>query len=195
MSLATECRLTLPGWAQGFLGPRAAGLNSDEACMGLAIDLAMENVRRGTGGPFGALVIAPATAELISAGVNRVTETHLSIAHAEIMALCLAQESLGDWNLSLAGELALVTTCEPCAMCFGAIPWAGVRRLVCGSRKADAEAAGFDEGEKPANWRQSLAERGIAVRTDVLRQEANRVFDLYARRGGEIYNVEGQCER
>ena len=59
----------------------------------------------------------------------------------------------------------------------------------------DAEAAGFDEGEKPADWRQSLSERGITVRMDVLRQEANRVFDLYARRGGEIYNVEGQGER
>jgi tRNA(Arg) A34 adenosine deaminase TadA len=195
MSLATDFRLGLPAWAPAFLRSRAAGLDTDEASMRLAIDLAMENVRRGTGGPFGALVVASATGELISAGVNRVTESHLSIAHAEIMALCLAEESLGDWNLSRGGALTLVTTCEPCAMCFGAIPWAGVRRLVCGSRKTDAEAAGFDEGEKPADWRQNLAERGIEVRMDVLRQKAIRVFDLYATRGGEIYNVEAQGGR
>jgi len=73
-------------------------------------------------------------------------------------------------------------------MCFGAVPWSGVRSLVCGARKSDAEAAGFDEGEKPANWTQALQERGIQVEQDVLRAEAAAIFDLYRESGGEIYN-------
>ena len=73
-------------------------------------------------------------------------------------------------------------------MCFGAVPWSGVRSLVCGARKSDAEAAGFDEGEKPSNWIRSLADRGITVERDVLRERAAAIFDLYLELGGEIYN-------
>lgn len=192
MSLARECRLSLPAWVPDFVLSRALAPADDAACMRLAIDLALENVRHGAGGPFGAVVVDSRSGELISVGLNRVIDTHLSVAHAEIMALCLAQARLGDWNLARDRELTLVSTCEPCAMCFGAIPWAGIRRMVCGSRKQDAEAAGFDEGEKPENWRRCLEQRGIEVRLDVLRDEANRVFALYANRGGEIYNVGAQ---
>ena len=73
-------------------------------------------------------------------------------------------------------------------MCFGAVPWSGVRTLVCGARKADAEAAGFDEGEKPRDWIRALADRGIEVRRGVLRERAVEIFDLYLQSGGEIYN-------
>ncbi|NIP17720.1 MAG: nucleoside deaminase [Xanthomonadales bacterium] len=189
MSLLTSCQFELPGWVDAFVDATDAPLDSDNAAMRLAIALATENVSRGTGGPFGAVVVDEDAGTLVAAGVNLVTASHLSMAHAEIIALSLAQQRVGDWNLSRSGRLTLVTTCEPCAMCFGAVPWSGVRRLVCGSRKADAEAAGFDEGDKPGDWVASLERRGIEVAQDVLRDEANALFDKYARHGGEIYNA------
>jgi tRNA(Arg) A34 adenosine deaminase TadA len=67
-------------------------------------------------------------------------------------------------------------------MCFGVIPWSGVRHLVCGARGEDAEAVGFDEGTKPAEWVRSLDERGITVERDVLRDEAASVLREYAER-------------
>jgi hypothetical protein len=74
-------------------------------------------------------------------------------------------------------------------MCFGAIPWSGVSRLVCGARDADARAAGFDEGPKLKDWVGALAERGIEVVRDVLHAEATAVFAEYAAAGGAIYNA------
>jgi tRNA(Arg) A34 adenosine deaminase TadA len=72
-------------------------------------------------------------------------------------------------------------------MCFGAIPWSGVRRLSCGARAADAEAIGFDEGAKPRDWVGELARRGIEVVRDVGRKEAVAVLRAYSDAGAEIY--------
>ena len=185
----TGCKFQLPQWIDPFIGQWEGALDTDENGMRLAIALATENVRQDTGGPFGAVVIDEQAGAVISVGVNLVTETHLSIAHAEIIALSLAQQKLGDWNLSRQACLTLVTTCEPCAMCFGAVPWSGIHKMVCGSRKEDAEAAGFDEGDKPLDWIASLRSRGISVSQDVLRDEANTIFRKYAKRGGVIYNA------
>ena len=63
-----------------------------------------------------------------------------------------------------------------CSMCFGAVPWFGVRHLVRGARGEDAEAAGFDKGPKPAEWVRTLEEPGITVERDVLRNEAAAVL-------------------
>ena len=137
------------------------------------------------------MVVSEETGELVSVGINLVTTAGLSVAHAEIVALTLAQASLGEWNLSHAGRLQLVTTCEPCAMCFGAVPWSGVKSLVCGARKKDAEDAGFDEGDKPDHWVRSLQNRGIVVQCSVMRVEAAAVLQAYSDEGGTIYNANG----
>lgn len=185
----TECKITLPGWVSGLLAEWPAPPDSVDSGMRLAIALARENVDQGTGGPFGAVVADMATGEVVGAGVNLVTSAMLSVAHAEIVALSLAQGGEGDWHLSRRRPLTLFTSCEPCAMCYGAVPWSGIRALVCGAAKADAEAAGFDEGDKPDDWQAALEARGIAVHTGVLRTEAAAVFDRYREAGGEIYNV------
>ena len=75
-------------------------------------------------------------------------------------------------------------------MCLGAIPWSGVRRVVCGARGEDACAIGFDEGAKPMDWAGALKSRGITVVQDVLRDEARAVLTQYAKSGGIIYNAE-----
>ena len=158
--------------------------------MQLAVALSEENVRQNTGGPFAAIVVREGSNELVAVGVNLVMTAGLSVAHAEIVALSLAQTAVDDWNLSEAGTLQLVTTCEPCAMCFGAVPWSGVKSLVCGAGKNDAEAAGFDEGDKPEDWVNSLQRRGIVVQCGVLHEEASAVLVNYRKSGGTIYNAD-----
>ncbi|MCW8925450.1 MAG: nucleoside deaminase [Xanthomonadales bacterium] len=189
MELNTKCCLQLPAWVEPFVASRQGPLSTTSERMQLAIDLAGENVRQGTGGPFGALVVNEANGELVALGVNLVTSSGLSIAHAEIVALTLAQASVGEWNLSHGDPLQLVTSCEPCAMCFGAVPWSGIKSLVCGARKKDAEAAGFDEGDKPGHWVRSLQRRGIVVQCSVLRDQAAAVLASYREGGGTIYNA------
>ena len=57
-----------------------------------------------------------------------------------------------------------------------------------GVSKEDAEAAGFDEGDKPVNWIHSLENRGIRAQADVLREEAAAVLKKYAKTEGAIYH-------
>ncbi len=183
-------RVDLPGWISGFQEQLPGRLDSPEERMAVAIRLAELNVEQRSGGPFAALVVAEASGEVIALGVNRVEPQHCSAAHAEIVALSLAQRLMGTWNLADTplGRLQLVTSCEPCAMCLGAIPWSGVRSLLCGATKADAEMTGFDEGERPTDWCESLERRGIQVRTAVLRVPAARVLERYASGKRTIYN-------
>ena len=192
MNLQQQCELVLPGWMDDFigswLGKQSTRLASVGQRMQLAIALSAENVRNQTGGPFGAIVVAEDSGTLVGVGVNLVTNLGLSMAHAEIVALSLAQRAVNSWDLGSNGHTQLVTSCEPCAMCFGAIPWSGVSSIVCGARKEDAAAAGFDEGDKPDNWAASLRKRGIEVRLDVLREEAAEVLRAYADQQGAIYN-------
>ncbi len=165
---------------------------TDEDKMRLAIRLSRENIDRGTGGPFGA-AIYEASGRLVSIGVNSVVRYNNCTLHGEMIAFMTAQQTLSTFSLKAPGlpSHELFTSCEPCAMCLGATPWSGVRRLVCAARDADARAVGFDEGSKMQDWIPKLEERGIAVACDVLREEAVAVLREYAQTGGEIYNSRG----
>jgi tRNA(Arg) A34 adenosine deaminase TadA len=188
MSLHMACEMSLPGWLDGFVSAWKEPLDTDEQRMRLAIALSAENVKYHTGGPFGAIVVAEQGSRLLGVGVNLVTTLELSIAHAEMVAFSLAQSASGNWNLGASGDAQLVTSCEPCAMCFGAVPWSGVSSMIWGAGKDDAEAAGFDEGDKPGDWVQSLERRGIRTKGGILREEAAAVLARYAKRDGAIYH-------
>jgi tRNA(Arg) A34 adenosine deaminase TadA len=185
-----ETTLRLPGWVAERLGNPAAVYPSVEDRMNLVIGLARENVRQGSGGPFAAAVFDRSTNLLVAPGVNLVVATGNSLAHAEMMAIMTAQRVLGHYDLGAEGmpEHELVASTEPCAMCMGAVPWSGVRMLVCGARDEDARSIGMDEGPKPVDWVRAFEDRGIIVRRDVCREEAVAVLQEYARSGGIIYN-------
>ncbi len=183
-------RVDLPDWMREFAAKLPDRLPEARERMAVAVSLSDQNVRRRTGGPFGALVVAEDSGEVVALGVNRVEPQLCSAAHAEIVALSVAQRVMGSWNLADThlGPLQLVSSCEPCAMCLGAIPWSGIQSLLTGATKADAEAAGFDEGTRPQDWIEVLERRGITVNTGVMREEAARVLTRYAARGQTIYN-------
>jgi tRNA(Arg) A34 adenosine deaminase TadA len=190
MNLHRHAGIVLPEWLDDYVARWTTPLHDVEERMRLAIALAAENVRRETGGPFGALVVEEESGALLGVGVNLVTRLELSLAHAEMVAISLAQASRGDWNLGSGPQAQLVTSCEPCAMCFGAVPWSGVASIVWGAGKQEAEAAGFDEGDKPDDWVESLERRGIRTRGGMLHAEAAAVLARYARREGAIYHPE-----
>jgi tRNA(Arg) A34 adenosine deaminase TadA len=180
----------LPPWLTDRLAAEAGSFRSPQARMQLVIELARLNVRHGSGGPFAAAIFDMDDGRLLAAGVNRVVPLNSSIAHAEMLAIAAAQHKLGCFDLAAKGmpRCELVASCEPCAMCFGALPWSGIRRLVCGARFTDAERIGFDEGPRHPDWVEELARRGIEVVCDVCRKEAIGVFDAYLDAAGPIYN-------
>lgn len=158
--------------------------------MRFVLELSRRNVRHKTGGPFGAAVF-DSDGQLIAPGINLVVISNCSLLHAEMVALAGAQQKLGRYNIGDSGRLHfdLFATTEPCAMCFGAIPWSGVSRLVCGARDEDARAIGFDEGPKLSDWVTALKDRGITVLRDILRNDATAVLQEYVESGGILYNA------
>jgi guanine deaminase len=109
--------------------------------MARAIELAIENVRSGRGGPFAAVVVKDG--HIIASGTNQVTSANDPTAHAEVVAIRAACAVLGSFQLA---GCDVYTTCEPCPMCLGAIYWARPNRVFFGGTASDAAAAGFDDG-------------------------------------------------
>ena len=182
--------VTLPDWIQErvILGSR---YQTDEDRMRLAIELSRHNVARGTGGPFGAAIFEQSTGALLAVGVNSVMRLNNSTLHGETVAIMMAQQRLGSYTLAGSPDVAyeLFSSCDPCAMCLGAVLWSGVRRMVTGADRDDATALSFEEGPVfPQSYRY-LEERGVTITRGVLRQEAAAVLELYRRQGGPIYNA------
>ncbi len=180
--------IALPSWLQRY--PFDAVYPTVEDRMQLVIELSRLNVEMETGGPFAAAVFDMHSHRLLAPGVNRVVPAHASIAHAEMIALTIAQQMQEHFDLGATPETCceLVSSTEPCAMCFGALPWSGIRSLVCGARDADARQAGFDEGSKHQDWQHQLRERGIQVQTDVCREYAVAVLNRYSEKNMPVYN-------
>lgn len=193
--MSAELHIALPEWlsaACAACGPLA----TDTERMAFVVELSRRNVETRSGGPFAAAVFEIDSGRLVAAATNLVVASHCSAAHAEVLALSFAQQARGDHDLGADGMPAveLVGSCEPCAMCLGAIGWSGVRRVVCAATGVDAEAIGFDEGPKPADWAGELRRRGIEVVEGTLRAEAVEVLRAYRQIGGTIYNG-GQASR
>ena len=182
--------ITWPEWVDDIV-TFGARYDSDEDRMRLAIELARQNVVRGTGGPFGAAIFERSTGALLSVGVNSVVRLNNSTLHAEMLAIMMAQHRLGSYTLagSPTASYELVSSCDPCAMCLGAVLWSGVRRMVTGADRDDATAVSFEEGPVFPQSYAYLEERGVEITRSVLRQEAAGVLELYRRRGGQIYNA------
>ena len=180
--------LTLPGWLNTFAANyrMTTDINGQ---MEFIINLARHNIDQNHGGPFAAGVFASETGKLVALGINSVIAENLAMAHAELLALTLAQHQLKQFSLGSSDtHYHLVSSSEPCAMCLGAICWSGVSRIVCGAEHQAACNIGFDEGPLPQNWQQQLEQRNIAVNTGVCREFATKVLRDYQYQGGKIYN-------
>lgn len=105
-----------------------------------AIDLAYQNVQRKKGGPFGAVIVKDG--KIIAEGVNQVTATNDPTAHAEIVAIRKACQTLNDFQLN---DCVLYSSCEPCPMCFGAIFWARPKVVYFAATAQDAADVNFDD--------------------------------------------------
>lgn len=138
-----------------------------------AIELANENIKRGLGGPFGAVIVKDN--RIISRGFNMVTSSNDPTAHAEIVAIRKACSTLNDF--SLAG-CAIYANCEPCPMCLAAIYWSGIAEVYYAATRKDAANIGFADDfiYKEINKESSL--RSIPLK-QLMRSEALAVFNSW----------------
>ncbi|SNX66093.1 tRNA(Arg) A34 adenosine deaminase TadA [Streptomyces sp. TLI_55] len=196
LDIPKEYRVALPAWIDDELADVPAVLPGRDDRMRLVHRLADRNWREGNGGPFAALVAERDTGRIVSAGVNVVLASGVSSAHAEVVALSLAQTAVGGWDLGGDGMPAheLVVNWRPCVQCYGATMWSGVRGLVVAGEGPELEEiTTFDEGPLGADWAEQFQARGIEVTGDVLRDEALAVFRAYRKAvdadGTVVYNA------
>jgi tRNA(adenine34) deaminase len=100
--------------------------------------------------PVGAVVVKKGV--IIGRGANRKEALRDPTAHAEILAITAAANSVGDWRLDGS---TLYSTLEPCLMCAGAVIQARISRVVYGARDEKFGAFGsvIDVRDKRWNWK------------------------------------------
>lgn len=135
-----------------------------------AIQISVTNVAEGKGGPFGAIVVKDG--KIIARGANSVTATNDPTAHAEIIAIRNACNSLKTFQLD---GCDIYTSCEPCPMCLGAIYWARPARLFYASSKEDAAAVQFDDQFIYEEIAKPITERQLFTK-QLLRNEGLEAF-------------------
>lgn len=188
---ALSLTIQLPDWAVEEHNRLPARIPALPDRMAAVIRFSRLNIRHRTGGPFAAGVFERDSGRLVVIGVNRVVPDCCSSAHAEIVALSLAQRILGTFDLGGPGKPAhqLVVNWRTCAMCYGAVPWSGVRSVaIAGSGPEMEEITGFDEGPIHPDWRREWQARGIELIEDVMRDEALEVFREFAAGNPLVYN-------
>lgn len=154
-----------------------------EAGMKRAIELSLASVAQGTG-PFGA-VLLDAHGEVIAAGHNRVAADCDPSAHAEVVTIRLGANLLKSHDLS---AYTLVSSCEPCPMCYFTAHWAGIQTVYYAATAKDAEMAGFDDADL---WSRLGGERAQApelVHVPAMREPARDAFRFWQQRidAGEL---------
>ena len=187
-----QLNLKLPDWIDDFLAEYSSVISSMETQMRFVLDLTERNIREKTGGPFGAAVFEKESGKLVSVGVNVVVKQNCSAAHAEMMALMLAQKKIGHYDLADARFPAhrLVTSGKMCAMCLGNVCWSGIKEVVSSAEPEDVERiTGFDEGPTPIDYNDQLKLRGIHLVKELLREQGKEVLQLYVDQNGQVYNA------
>ncbi|MDG1513208.1 MAG: nucleoside deaminase [Mariniblastus sp.] len=183
--------VSLPQWAVDENRLLPEFIPDVEQRMREVIRFAELNLDKKTGGPFAAGIFEKNSGKVVGIGVNRVVPSNNSSAHAEIVAISLAQTKLATFDLGGPGmpDFQIVVNGRPCAMCCGALPWSGVRSLVIGASGERIESlTGFDEGAVHPNWQQELEARGIEVIENVLAKEAEVVFQRFRDSDEPVYN-------
>lgn len=138
-----------------------------------AIQLAVENVESGRGGPFGALIVRDGA--IVAEGANHVTTQNDPTAHAEVVAIREACRKLNTFELR---GCTIFASCEPCPMCLSAIYWARLDSLYYAASKDDASAAGFDDSFLYVQI--PLAEKDRSLPTQrLLNDEGDRPFAIW----------------
>ncbi len=135
-----------------------------------AIELSLENVRLGLGGPFAALVVRDGS--ILATGANQVTTSQDPTAHAEVVAIRSACQSVRSFQLT---DCELYTTCEPCPMCMGAIYWARLTKIYYANTRQDAAQIGFDDSFIYDQLVLPLESRKVAM-IPLMREQALEAF-------------------
>jgi guanine deaminase len=145
-----------------------------------AIRLSIREMRRGRGGPFGAVVVRDG--KVVGRGCNQVTSANDPTAHAEIVAIRAACKRLKTFQLE---DCDLYTSCEPCPMCLSAIYWARLGQIYYANTRRDAAKIGFDDDFIYREVALPIRRRKLRM-SQLLREEALAAFAEWERKEDKV---------
>ena len=145
-----------------------------------AVELSLENMRAGKGGPFGAIIVRQG--KIVGTGANHVTSDNDPTAHAEVVAIRDACKNLGTFQLD---DCEIYTSCEPCPMCLAAIYWARPKAIYYANTRKDAADIGFDDDFLYEELKKNLEERSLPIH-QLDKSNALKVFDERNRKTDKI---------
>ena len=160
--------------------PAGGASTMHNAFMARAIELSIENVQSGRGGPFAAVVVKDG--KIVAEAANQVTSSNDPTAHAEVVAIREACKKLGAFDLE---GCEIYTSCEPCPMCLGAIYWARLSRVYFANSDADASKFGFDDSLIYRELAQPHSQRKIPM-IQMMREEALAAFRAWELKPNKI---------
>ncbi|MDE7263741.1 MAG: nucleoside deaminase [Anaeroplasmataceae bacterium] len=140
--------------------------------MQLAIREAQKGIRKGHGGPFGAVIVKNGI--VIGKGHNQVVKNNDPTCHGEMMAIHQACKTIQSFDLS---GCELYTTGEPCPMCLSAILWANISKVYYGCNIEDTEKIGFRDSVFYQFQKDETARRHFA--TELNREECLELYEEY----------------
>lgn len=145
-----------------------------------AIRLSIEMMRRGKGGPFGAIVVKGN--KIVGRGCNQVTSANDPTAHAEIVAIREACRRLKSFRLD---DCDLYASCEPCSMCLSAIYWARIRAVFYGNTRKDAAKIAFDDDKIYHEIALPIRKRHLVMK-QLLHKEALAAFKEWEKKKDKV---------
>lgn len=151
----------------------------DEKFMQFAIRQARKNIKEMSGGPFGACIVK--NGRVIAAARNTVLKQDAT-CHAEINAIRQASRKLGAYDLS---GCVIYSTTEPCPMCFAAIHWARIKKVIYGTKISDAKKIGFNELSISAAKLASLGKSKVKLTGGVLFKDCKKLFEDWSRQANK----------
>ncbi len=154
----------------------------DNYYMRLAIAVARVGISKGNS-PFGACIVSP-DGDVIASGYNIVCKTNDPTDHAEIITIKKATKHLPPCMSDLK-DCTIYSTTESCLMCFGAIHWAKIKKIVYGVSLNVPAKYGFNELKIYNKQLKEITGSKIEIISNVLEDECIQLFKDWAQYHGE----------
>lgn len=143
---------------------------NDKEYMKLAVELSKKAYY-----PYGAIIVKDN--EIIGRSDTEVPVSKTAYSHAELRAIEDAMEHLGGHLCAEGGKgCTIYSSCEPCAMCMGAILYTGIERLVYGATLEDSRECVNDILAHSKEVANICNNRKISIVSEFERDEAVKVL-------------------
>jgi len=138
---------------------------------------AEQGIKRSEGGPFGAAIVRGE--RLIAIAHNTVLKNQDATCHAEINAICMASKKLKRFDLS---DCVIYSTTEPCPMCFSAIHWARIKKVIFGTSFEDVAKRGFNELYISSRKMKREGKSPVSIKAGFMKKECRALLAKWDRK-------------